>query len=130
MLVPENDAINDRFEKLGPKQVRTIISNGGHPPDWIVRATEWLAIKDQEEGRLSEASQAEQIEIARTASAAAERAATAAERASTAAERQAVAAERANIRATIALAIAIASIIATVVSMVVVHFDAIRQIVH
>jgi hypothetical protein len=129
-MVSENDQINARLEQLGPNQVRLLISSGGLPTGWNVRVAEWLAAKDQEERRLSEASQTEQIEIARAASKAAERAAAAAERASTAAERQTVAAERANTRATFALAIAIVSIIATVIGMVVVHLDAIRQIAH
>ena len=116
-----------RLEQLGDKQVRHINSQAGFPPGWNLSIAKWLAEKDQEAERLMVASQAEQIEIARAASAAAERAATAAERASAAAERQAVAAERANTRATIALAIAIISIIATVIGMVIVHLDAIRS---
>jgi septal ring factor EnvC (AmiA/AmiB activator) len=126
--VSENDAIIDRLEQLGPNQVRLLVSNGGLPTSWNVRIAEWLAIKDQEERRLIASSQSEQMDIARAASAAAERAAAAAERASVAAERKAVAAERANTRATIALAIAIISIIATVTGMIVVHFDTIRQL--
>lgn len=126
-MTPENEQIIARLEHLGEKQVRLLMSTGGLPPLWNARIVEWLAVKDQEARRLSASSQAEQNEIARRASEAAERAAVAAERASTAAERQAVAAERANTRATIALVIAIISIIATVIGMVVVHFDAIRQ---
>jgi hypothetical protein len=129
-MVSENDQIIARLEQLGPNQVRALMQSGGLPTGWNVRIAEWLAIKDQEERRLSTSSQAEQIEIARAASGAAERAADAAERASVAAERQAVAAERANTRATIALIIAIISIIATVSGMIVVHFDTIRQIAH
>jgi hypothetical protein len=126
----ENDQIITRLEELGPNQVRLLMSNGGLPTHWNVRIAEWLATKDQEDRRLSVASQAEQIEIARAASDAAKRAATAAERASVAAERQAVAAERANTRANIAIAIATASIIATVIGMVIVHLDTARQTVH
>jgi hypothetical protein len=107
-----------------------MMQSDGFPSHWHVHIGEWLAVKDQEERRRSDASQAEQIEIARSASAAAQRAATAAERASTAAERQAVAAERANTRANIALVIATISIIATVIGMVVTHLDAIRSAVH
>jgi hypothetical protein len=127
MPVSENDQIIARLEGLGEQQVRLLVSSGGLPTSWNVRIAEWLATKDQEARRLSEASQAEQIEIARSASKAAERPAAAAERASTAAERQALAAERANTRATIALVIAIISIIATIIGTVVVHLDAIRQ---
>jgi hypothetical protein len=129
-MVSENDQIIARLEQLGPNQVRTLMQSGGLPTGWNVRIVEWLAVKDREERRLSDSSQAEQVAIARAASSAAERAAAAAERASVAAERQAVAAERANARATIALAIAIISIIATVIGMIVVHFDSIRQIGH
>jgi hypothetical protein len=124
------DDIVARLEQLGPTQVRLIMSSGGLPPHWNVHIAEWLAIKDQEERRLSASSQAEQIEIARAASSAAERAAVAAERASAAAERQAVAAEHANTRATIALAIAIISITATIIGMIVTHFDAVRSAMH
>jgi hypothetical protein len=84
---------------------------------------EWLKNKDQEAERLRDASQEEQIEIARSASPAAERAAVAAERASAAAERQAIAAERANARASIALVIAIISIVATAIGIWIVHRD-------
>jgi hypothetical protein len=131
MPFPPNDPILARLEEFGPNQIRTLMASGNLPGGWNVGfITEWLAAKDQEERRLSDSSQAEQIEIARAASRAAERAATAAERASAAAERQAVAAERANKRATTALVIASISIIATIIGMVVVHLDAIRQIAH
>jgi hypothetical protein len=124
MPFPKNDPIIARLEEFGPNQIRTLMASGNLPSGWNVGfVTEWLATKDQEERRLSVSSQAEQIEIARAASAAAERAATAAERASAAAERQALAAERANTRATIALMIAIVSIIATIIGMIVVHLD-------
>jgi hypothetical protein len=126
------DSGNDptaRLEELGPNQVRTLMTSGNMPGGWNVAfVTKWLASKDQEERRLFASSQAEQIEIARVASSAAERSAAAAERASVAAERQAVAAERANTRATIALTIAIISIVATVTGMILVHFDTIHQI--
>lgn len=126
--MPLSDDIIARLEELGPNQVRTLMASGGLPSGWNFGwVTEWLASKDKEERRLSESSQAEQIETARSASKAAERAAAAAERASAAAERQATAAERANARATIALAIAIISIIATVIGIVMTHFDAVRS---
>lgn len=113
-----------QFEKLGASNVRML------QPQWsgpIARAAlDWLAGKDHEERRLSEASQEEQIEIARSAANAASVAAAAAERAATAAERQANAAEKANTRATIALVIAVVSIIATVIGIAVTHFDALK----
>lgn len=131
MPFPENDPIIARLQQLGPSQIRTLMTSGNLPSGWNVGfVTEWLTAQEQEERRLSALSQAEQIEIARAASNAAERAAAAAERASVAAERQAVAAERANTRATIALAIAIVSIVATVIGMVIVHLDTVRQTVH
>jgi hypothetical protein len=79
-------------------------------------AIKWLEGKDQESERRREASQAEQIEIARSAKDAAWAAALAAERAATAAE-------KANIRATIALVIAAISIAATIIGVWVVHRD-------
>jgi hypothetical protein len=111
MPISENDQIIERCETLGEQQVRLLVSSGDFPSGWNVRVAEWMAKKDQETRRLSEASQAEQIEIARLAS-------KAAERASIAAERQALAAERANMRATIALVIASISIVATIIGMV------------
>jgi hypothetical protein len=113
-LTPADEA---QFIKrpLGETQVRLRLPTGGWAPALEPIVIAWLAEKEREAARLSEASQAEQIEIARTASLAAQRAATAAERASAAAERQATAAERANTKATIALAIAIISMIATAV---------------
>jgi hypothetical protein len=122
----ENEQIIARLEQLGEKQVRLLVSTGGLPTGWNTRIVEWLAHKDQEAQRLNGLTQAEQIEIARSASKAAERAAAAAERASTAAERQAKAAERANTRSNIALVIAVISIIATIISTIVVHLDASR----
>jgi hypothetical protein len=122
--------IIERMEQLGPAQVRLLVSSGGLPSGWEVHAVEWLAKKDQEERRLIASSQAEQIEIARSASKAAERAAVAAERASDAAERQAKAAERANKRATIALIIAVISVIATISGMIISHFDTVSPTLH
>jgi cysteinyl-tRNA synthetase len=115
--------VRERLEKLGPAQIRLLLSNGGWPNNLNIQAIEWLAEKDQESARLKDASQAEQAELAKEANAAASRAASAAERAAEAAERQAIAAEKANTRATIALAIAIVSIIATVVGIWIVHWD-------
>jgi hypothetical protein len=115
--------IIERMEQLGPAQVRLLVASGNLPSGWEVHAVEWLAKKDQEERAVIASSQAEQIEIARSAS-------KAAERASDAAERQAAAAERANRRATIALIIAVISVIATIVGMVINHIDALRPASH
>jgi hypothetical protein len=144
-LTPEDERqFIQRLETLGVTEVRLKLPIGGWAPALEPIVTKWLADKEREAERSREASQAEQIEIARSASNAAERAAAAAERASAAAERQAAAsqrqaeaadrqaeaADRANTRATIALAIAIISIIATVSGMAVVHLDAIRHVAH
>jgi hypothetical protein len=120
--------ISEHLESIGVPQVRLMLETDGLPSGLLRHQSsiiEWLASKDQEAERLREASQSEQIEIARSASRAAERAAIAAERASAAAERQATAAERANTRASIALVIATISIIATAIGIWVVHRDAI-----
>ena len=98
------------LETLGEQQVRLFLSNNRFSSDWTGIVVQWLAEKDREAELTSAALEREQIEIARSASAAAIRAADAAEVASNAAVRQAVAAERANTRATIALAIAIIAI--------------------
>ena len=115
-----------RLEELGSNQVRLMMQSGALPTQWTNVAVDWLAQKDQEEIRRNDASQSEQIEIARLASSAAERAAVAAERASKAAERQADAAERANKRANIALVIATISIMATIIGMIVSHIDSLQ----
>jgi hypothetical protein len=114
------------FESMGAHEVRGLVQ--AHRLNAINErlAIKWLAEKDQESARLSEASQVEQIDIARSAKEAAWAAARAAERAATAAERAATAAEKANTRATIALIIAIVSIIATIVGMWIVHRDSTR----
>jgi hypothetical protein len=117
-----------RLESMGETEVRLKLPTGGWAPALEPIVTKWLGDKEREAARLRDVSQAEQIEIARSASLAAQRAADAAERASAAAERQATAAERANTRATIALTIAIVSIIATtvvaVIDMWITHTDA------
>jgi hypothetical protein len=115
------------FDRKGEPEVRLLMANHRFNLEWEMAAIKWLSAKSQEAGRLRDASDAEQIEIARAASKAAERSAVAAERASAAAERQAAAAERANTRATIALAIAIISILATAFNIWVAHRDATRS---
>jgi len=122
---------------MGIAETKHRLDHGTISPPLMPMAWAWLAEKEQEDKRRTDAFNCEQIEIARAASVTAERAATAAEaaareaaRASTAAERQAeaaerqaAAAERANRRATIALVIAIASIITTIVSIWITHND-------
>ena len=130
-MSPFNDDVIARLEELGPNQVRTLMNSGNILTGWNVGIVmKWLAEKDQEEKRLNASSLAEQIEIARVASRAADRAALAAERASDAAERQASAAERANTRATIALTIAAISITATIIDIVITRFDNLRSTTH
>jgi hypothetical protein len=107
------------LKKMGEKQVRLLLSNGGMPLPFHPVAFKWLTDIDQELERVREASKAEQIEIARSAKDAAWAAARAAERA-------AKAAEKANIRATIALIIAAISIAATIIGIWLVHLDATR----
>ena len=97
-----------RLEGMGVQLVRSELERGKIPPHWVHLTATWLSSKDKEAEAQREASNSEQMELARRASEAADRAATAA-------ERQAIEARRANKRATIALAIAIVSIIATTV---------------
>lgn len=115
-------------EELGERRVRHMLSTNQMPGSHLEAAEEWIASIDaaalREKETAHEASQAEQLTLARSAkdaawaaSAAAERAATAAERDATAAERAATAVEVANKRATIALIIAAISIIITAVGI-------------
>jgi hypothetical protein len=96
--------------KMGPTQARSDMDHGRISPAYVSLTAEWLADREREAERRSEASQSEQIELMR--------------RASAAAERQARAAERANTRATVALVIAIVSMIVTVISILITHWDA------
>jgi hypothetical protein len=106
----------EHFERMGEAAVRMDINNDCFPHSIRALAINWLAQRDEESERRREASQAEQIDIARSAKDAAWAAAMAAERAATAAE-------KANIRAIVALIIATISIIATVTGIWVVHRD-------
>jgi hypothetical protein len=106
-----------RFEEMGEAAVSLIVRTSGFATTNQRLAIKWLAQKDQESERRREASQAEQIDIARSAKDAAWAAARAAERA-------AKAAEKANIRATIALIIAAISIAVTLIGIWLVHHDA------
>ena len=98
------------LDKMGRERVRASLDHGAISPAYVSLSWDWLSKQEAEETRRREASNSEQIEIARRASEAADRAATAA-------ERQAKAAERANTRATIALAIAIISIIVSIIAI-------------
>jgi hypothetical protein len=97
----DDKSIVGYLETLGEPQVRRLMSDGGMPPNTHSAALRWLSEIDRESERIREASQAEQLEIARSAKDAAWAAARAA--------------ERANTRATIAIVIAIASAIIAIV---------------
>jgi hypothetical protein len=101
--------------KMGRERVRDRLDHGTISPAFESLTWDWLSKEEAEEKGRREASNSEQIEIARRASIAAERAASEATRQATAAEAQALEARRANTRATIALIIAIVSIIATTI---------------
>jgi hypothetical protein len=90
------------------------MASGGLPTQHNVTALEWLAEKHQEAARLAAASQAEQIEIARSAKDAAWAAARAA--------------EKANRRATAALMLAAISIVATIILGLVSHSDTTKPV--
>jgi phage terminase Nu1 subunit (DNA packaging protein) len=110
-----------QLEGMGVQLARSELERGKIPPHWVHLTATWLSSKDKEAEAQRDASNAEQMEIARRASEAAARAATAA-------ELQAIEARRANKRATIALVIATISIIATTVgtavSIWISHIDA------
>jgi hypothetical protein len=95
----------DQFKKMGPAALRTLMTSGGLNTIFYNEATLWLAEQDQEVDRLMAASQAEQIEIARSAKDAAWEAARAA--------------NSANTRATVALIIAAISAITTIIGIVI-----------
>lgn len=105
------------FEGHGEPKLRLLMQNGGWPQSLHLKTVEWLARRDQDVSIRQEASQVEQIDIARSSKDAAWASAKAAERA-------AAAAEAANTRATTALIVAIVSIIITVVGLWLVHWDA------
>jgi hypothetical protein len=107
--------------------VRRLLDRGEISSGFVHVTAQWLSDKEIEAERRKEASNSEQIELARRASEAANRAADAAEASADAARRQAKAAEKANTRATIAIVIAIASAIitaiVTVVGIWITHMD-------
>jgi hypothetical protein len=119
----DDPAIIAAMESLGVAQLRTRIAGGAWPSHLMGAADRWLTQQDQEAERVRDASQREQIEIARSAKDAAVLASEAASRAAAAAERQAVAAENANKRATAALIIAALSITTTIIGIMVTHRD-------
>ena len=96
-----------RFEKMGEEAVRLRTLTGGFATTNQRLAIKWLAQKDQESERRREASQAEQIDIARSAKDAAWEAARAA--------------NKANTIAAIAVAIAILAIIISTFSWIYPH---------
>jgi hypothetical protein len=100
MATPEQERLwIAELDKRSVEQVRRMRAQAEIPQAFVFATEQWLSEKEREAEHRSEASNSEQIALAR--------------RASEAAERQAAAAERANTRATIALIIAIVSIIAT-----------------
>lgn len=99
-----------RLEGMGVSLVRSDFERGKIQPHLVHATATWLSAKEKEADARREASNAEQMELAR--------------RTSEAAERAASEAERANTRATIALVIAIISVFATVVSIWITHLDA------
>ena len=111
----------ERWESEGVDAVRLSLSADTWSHEVRKWAIAWIASKDQEARRASEASQSEQIEIARLASAAAIRAATAAERAASAAEVQAAAAQRANTIARAALIVAAISMAISIIAPLAEH---------
>lgn len=122
---------------MGKERVRASLDHGTFSPVLVSHAWDWLSEEEAKEKRRQEASNTEQMEIARRASEAAERAASEAARAAAAAERQATATEvqaaearRANKKATIALITAIVfPIITTIVAVIgiwITHLDAHR----
>ena len=76
----ERDQLN-RFDAMGEQKVRLLLKEKQFNREVTRLAIDWLAPKDQELARLREASQAEQTEIARSASDAAWAAARAAQKA-------------------------------------------------
>ena len=100
-----------RLVSMGVSLVKSEFERGKIPPAFVFSTAAWLSAQEKEAEARREASNSEQIELARRAASEAHRASAAAERSAIAAERQAGAVERANARATIALVIAVASII-------------------
>jgi len=109
-----DDPIEKWLEDSGEAQVRLMMHTGSMPVPYNARAIEWLSKKDHENQRLSEASQAEQIDIARSAKDAAWVAADAAREAAREAKKANQLAASANRIAALAL---IAAAIAIVVSV-------------
>ena len=70
-MVEDSEADKAQFlaglESKGVEQVRHLFPNDGYPPHRKILITEWLAAKDKETQRLSEASQNELAQTARSA---------------------------------------------------------------
>lgn len=105
----ENQFIRD-LEERGQEQVRSDLDHGKISPSVTYVASRWLAEREREAERRREASNSEQIELMR--------------RASAAAEAQATEARRANTRATIALVMAIISIIVSAIGIWLPYWEA------
>jgi hypothetical protein len=115
-LTPEQERLwIQELGNMGRERVRASLDHNTISPAYVSLSWDWLSKEETDEKRRREASNSEQIEIARSASEVALRAASAA-------ERQATAAERANTRATIALTIAILSMIVSVIAIWLPHY--------
>jgi hypothetical protein len=113
----ENETNEQRFSRMGVDRVRLSPSTDSLPQSMRTPAIQWLSQRDEEERLRRNSSQAEQIEIARSAKDAAWVAARAAGRAATEAQ-------TANKRAIIAIIVAAISLAAVIVNISVVHWDA------
>lgn len=108
-LTPDQErAYIAELERMGPSQVRSDLDHGRISPAIAHIASQWLAERERD----AEHRQAEQTEIMR--------------RASVAAERQAAAAEGADKKANIAIVISAVSIIATIIGIWVAHLDVLK----
>jgi len=96
------------LERMGPSQVRSDLDHGRISPAIAHIASQWLAERERD----AEHRQAEQAEVMR--------------RATIAAERQAAAVEGANKKANLAIVISVISIIATIVGIWIAHLDVLR----
>lgn len=102
--------VRARMEELGVAQMRLLLSNGGWPPGLQNDAIQWLAEKDRETVRLQQATESEQMAIARESNLIAREAAASAARSAEAARTNNIIATFALIAAIIAIAISVFSI--------------------
>jgi hypothetical protein len=119
--VDDDEKFLARLESYGVTQVRQMHLAGEWAPTLVSTVLSWLSKKDQEERLRVEDSQADQVEIARSAKDAAWAAARAAERAANAAE---IANKRAVKAIIIAAISAVISIAIPLLSILVTHHDA------